>query len=180
MKFRLSLPISKFSVLGILYKNTTEYKALNTPALVASMNFNRSKGISEIIAIILAVVLTLVAFGVAYAFVFSTLGRSSSGTSVNIQGQLVATGSGAASGVLNFYNTGSVALSAGTTANVAFTASGVTCASVTSPAVSAGSSASVSFSCSAGVNSGTTVTVTATLSYANNAVTTVILSVVAS
>ena len=69
------------------------------------MNFNRSKGISEIIAIILVVVLTLVAFGVAYAFVFSTLGRSSSGKSVNIQGEI---SSGAANVVLNIYNTGSV------------------------------------------------------------------------
>ena len=179
MKFRLSLPISKFSVLSILYKNTTEFKALNTPALTAPMNFNRSKGISEIIAIILAVVLTLVAFGVAYAFVFSTLGRSSSGTSVNIQGQLVYTGgSPIATGVLNFYNTGSVALSAGSS-NVVFSG-GATCAAVSSPAVSAGSSASVSFSCSAGVNAGTIVTVTAALSYANNAASTVILNVVAS
>jgi flagellar basal body-associated protein FliL len=139
------------------------------------VNFNRSKGISEIIAIILVVVLTLVAFGVAYAFVFSTLGRSSSGTSVNIQGQLTAAGSG----VLNFYNTGSVALSAGSSANVAFAPASGSCASVTSPAVTTGSSSYVTFSCS-GINAGTTVTVTATLTFANNAVTTDIISVVAS
>ena len=92
-----------------------------------------------------------------------------------IQGQLVLNGN-TSSGVLNFYNTGSVALAAGTD-NVAFTTASGSCATVNSPAVSAGSSASVSFSC-AGVMPGATVKVIATLSYANSATITDTMNVI--
>ena len=82
-----------------------------------------------------------------------------------IQGQLVLNGN-KSSGVLNFYNTGNVALAAGSS-NVAFTTSG-SCSSVSSPAVPAGSSASVSFSC-VGIMPGATVKVIAALDYVNSA-----------
>ena len=92
-----------------------------------------------------------------------------------IQGQLVLNGN-TSYGVLNFYNTGNVALAAGT-GNVAFTTASGSCFSVNSPAVSAGSSASVQFSCT-GVILDAPVTVTATLSYTNNVTTTNTVSVI--
>ena len=65
-------------------------------------------------------------------------------SAVQIQGQLVSNGN-TSSGVLNFYTTGSIALSAGSS-NVLFATASGSCATVSSPAVPAGSSESVTFS----------------------------------
>ena len=125
------------------------------------MKFNRSKGISEIVAIILGVVLTLVAFGVLYAFVFSTLGRSSSSTAANVQGNIV--GSAAA---VNVFNTGSVEITSVTGA----AGDGCTWAALSPSTINPGSSGTITGSGCTGV-AGTTVTFVLTISYVNGATT---------
>lgn len=125
------------------------------------MKFNRSKGISEIIAIILGVVLTLVAFGVAYAFVFSTLGRSSSSTAVNIQGDASVSGAE----VLNIYNTGSVAVN-----NVALTAgAGCVWTGTGTVTINPGSSGTASATGCTGLSAGSSVVFTLSIKYVNGA-----------
>ena len=138
------------------------------------MNFNRSKGISEIIAIILAIVLTLVAFGVAYAFVFSTLGRSSSGTSVNVQGDAVMTGT-TTTEVLNIFNTGSVAVN-----DVSLGSAGAGClwTGTGSVTINPGSSGTASATACSGLSAGTSVTISLTLTFVNGASQTQIIDLV--
>jgi hypothetical protein len=100
---------------------------------------------------------------------------------VSIQGQFFMTSfNGSANfGVLNFYNTGDVALVASPTANIVFTppsGSATVCSSVSSPAVAPYSSAPVKFSCS-NVVPGEIITVTATLPFANSATSTMVIDV---
>ena len=141
------------------------------------MDFNRSKGISEIIAIILAVVLTLVAFGVAYTFVFSTLGRSSSGPAMNIQGTAVAHSTHSGVVAFTFFNTGSAA-----TSSISF--SGVSCSltwvvSPYWPVIDSGSSGTASASgCT--LTAGSTIVETFTITYVNGATVTQLVDLVPS
>ena len=138
------------------------------------MNFNRSKGISEIIAIILAVVLTLVAFGVAYAFVFSTLGRSSSSKSVNIQGEI---SSSANDAVLNIGNTGSVAVT-----GVSVSLSTGSCTWTLNPSsISPGTSGTdTGASCSSLPGIGATDTATVTITFSSGSLTQIVPLIVQS
>ena len=138
------------------------------------MNFNRSKGISEIIAIILAVVLTLVAFGVAYAFVFSTLGRSSSSKSVNIQGEI---SSSASDVVLNIGNTGSVAVT-----GVSVSLSTGSCTWTLNPSsISPGASGTdTGASCSSLPGIGATDTATVTITFSSGSLTQIVPLIVQS
>ena len=159
----LSIRGGSLEHIAIVYK----LQALNTCGTPAHVNFNRSKGISEIIAIILVVVLTLVAFGVAYAFVFSTLGRSSSSKSVNVQAQVIG-----GSGFINIDNTGSVTVS-----TAVATVAACTVGSLTPSTITAGASGTIPLTACSGA-AGSTITGSIAITYVNGAVTQQVITIV--
>ena len=144
-----------------------------------SLQTQRRKAISPIIATILVVAMTIVAAGVLYTYFTTTASRAQNTAQVQIQASLVVpTGSGAGAGAITVTNSGSIELTGLTVTSTipGFSANGGFSTSALS--VPPGSSASSAFS-GTGDTAGTSYSITVVASFANGATQTQVLTVTA-